>query len=423
MSKEVFQGDLGDMLEYDKTMDINAIFEATPALDTPIDEPKVDDDDDKKDKKSLKNDKDDLSLQNINKVLDKQSTTIAADKKKVDDIVDVDDDDTKGKDDKAPASLNKSTDDEPSSDAPFTVIFARDLVTQGLLSSLDEDKFSEDVKKVGEAEALRNLIKGEIDLNITAAKNDLDEGYQEYLNLVGKGVQPETAGDLLSLKDRFEKIKPADLESEDNAELRKQVLTDYYKLTTSMSDAKIEKLVKTSVDLGDDIEDSKENLNTIKQLIKDQLAQEEQTATERQAAQRDEIKRTTDTLRDNINALDEILPGVGINKQTKVKMFDAITKSVNDKQGRATNALWAKRSEDPMFFDMRLSYLLETGFFEKGKAWSKAAQSKLTKQVTDLEKAIQSKSSSTGTPTIRTPEYLDPTVKSKIDEMRGLFGT
>ena len=407
MAKEVFTGDLGDMLEFDKSMDINAIFDTIPAIE-PTDPPLKKEDDTKKDTK------DDLSLQNINKVLDKQDVDTVADKAKVDDVVD------KDIDDKAPASLNKTT--EPSSDAPFTVIFARDLVTQGLLSSFDEAKFLADSKSLGDAEALRALIKGEIDLNINAAKTDLDSGYQEYLNLVGKGVQPETAGDLLSLKDRFEKIKPVDLDSDDGAEIRKQILTDYFKLTTSMPDAKIDKMVKNSIDLGEDVDDSKEYLSTIKKLVSDQLAQEEQHAIAEQAARRDEIKRTTDTLRDDINALDEIIPGVGINKQTKVKMFDAITKPVNDKQGRTTNALWAKRSEDPMFFDTRAAYLLETGFFEKGKSWTKAAQSKLTKEVNELEKAIKSKASSSGTPVLRTPE-LDATTKSNIDAMRGIFGT
>ena len=87
---------------------------------------------------------------------------------------------------------------------------------------------------------------------------------------------------------------------------------------------------------------------------------------------------------ENINSLDEVIPGVAINKQTKVQMFESITKAVQDKQGRTTNAIWAKRAEDPMFFDERLAYLFATGFFEKGKPWVKAGQAKTTKEISDL---------------------------------------
>jgi len=310
MAKEIFDQDLGEMLEFDSSLDINSVLDSLPAVE---EEPKKSQDTEKETKKESK-----LSLDNINEVLEKQT---ADTKKEEEEKVEVDE-----KDDKAPASLEQSTDD--TSDAPFTVIFARDLVTQGLISSLDEPKLIDEIKSVGEAEALRNLIRSEIDANVDAAKSDLDLGYQEYLRMVGKGVPQETASSLVDLKNKFEGIKLDELTKEENTDLRKQIMVDYFKLTTSMSDSKIDKLVQTSIDLGDDIDDSKEYLNTLKGLIKDQMAEEEEDASRRVKLQEEENRRNLETLKDSINSLDEIIPGVNINKATKNQMYESITKPI-----------------------------------------------------------------------------------------------
>jgi hypothetical protein len=413
--KGVFDQDLGDMLEVDHGLDINEMLASIPAIETEVDKTKPLEKE--KEVKDKDGEEKTPSLKNINEVLEKQSKAIEEDTKKVNEVVEVGD----KKDDEAPGTNEQTT--ETSSDAPFTVIFAKDLVAQGLLSSFDETEFAKESKELGEAVALRNLIKSEIDTNVEAAKADLDTGYQEYLGLVGKGVPADTAGDLLSLKKQFDSIKVDDLAKEDNVAIRKEVMTNYYKLTTSMSDAKITKLVQSSIDLGDDIEDSKENLDTLKNLVRDQISAEEQEAQRQASLRKEENRRVIESLKESINTIEEVIPGVGINKQTKVKMFEALTKEVQDNKGRVTNALWARRAEDPVFFDSRLAYLYETGFFDKGKSWTKASQAKTTKEVTNLEKAIESRKntlSTTGTSVLRSPE-IDKTAKDNIDAMRGIF--
>lgn len=406
MAKGVFDQSIEDMLELDKSLDINAMLDSIPAIDSTEDK----DEDPKPDDKPKPEDK--QPQLDINKVLDK---TLKEPEKQVDKDVDE-------QDEVAPATNEKSTED--TSDAPFTVIFAKDLVQQGLISSFDEKEFANQTKELGEATALRNLIKSEIEQNIEAAKEDLELGYKEYLTLIGKGVPVETASNLVDLKNQFEAIKSDDLAKEENVELRKKVMTDYFKLTTSMSDAKIDRLVQSSIDLGDDIEDSKEYLDTLKVAVKEQLKAEEAEAARVSALKADENKRIMDSLKDTINTLDDVIPGVGINKQTRTKMYEALTKEVQDSKGRITNPLWAKRAEDPIFFDSKLAYLLETGFFEKGKPWTKASLSKTTKEVSELEKVLSSKKntgSSMGSPVILNIEQ-EKTTRDNIESMRGIFG-
>jgi len=404
--KEIFEESIDKMLEFDSGLDINDVLASLPAIEETKKDPEIKDDDKTKPEK--------VDLNDINKVLKTQTEEIQEDVKKTEELVD------DLKDDKRASATNKIDD---SSETPFTVIFAKDLVTQGLISSLDEEKLKEDIKNFGEATALRNLIKNEIDVNINTAKSDLDEGYQQYLTMIGKGVPVETASNLIELKERFETIKTEDLAKEENTQLRKGILIDYYKLTTSMSDAKIEKLVQNSIDLGDDIEDSKEFLGILKGSIKEQIASEEAEAQRVTDLRKEENRRGIETLKDHINSLDEVIPGQGINKQTKLKMYDTLVKEVRDGKGRSTNALWAKRAEDPMFFDSKLAYLLETGFFDKGKPWTKFTQTKVTKDITDLEKVLQKKNNTattTGSYTMRTPEQ-EKTVKDNIDSMRGIL--
>lgn len=405
MTKGIFDQSIENMLELDKSLDINSVLESIPAIEP---ETKPEEKEETPETKKVAKE----PQLDINKVLDE---TIKESGKKVDDEVDE-------LEEMAPATNEQPT--KETSDAPFTVIFAKDLVQQGLISSFDESEFVKQTKELGEATALRNLIKGEIDQNLEAAKEDLEAGYKEYLNLIGKGVPVDTAGSLVDLKNQFEGIKSDDLAKEENVELRKRVMTDYFKLTTSMSQAKIDKLVQSSIDLGDDVEDSKEYLTTLKSAIKEQIQAEEAEA-ERQAALRaDENKRTLESLKETINSLDDVIPGVAINKQTRVKMYEDLTKEVQDGKGRLTNPLWAKRAEDPIFFDSKLAYLLETGFFEKGKPWTKASASKTTKEVSELEKVLSSKkntTSSIGSPVILNIEQ-EKTAKDNIDSMRGIFG-
>jgi len=380
MSKtEVFNTDFSEMSELDNTLDVNEIFAEQPAIE---DEPVKTVEEDKKTEDDSEKKTDDPSIElNVNKVLE--------DIKPDDDETKEEDDDKEITDGKVPAS--KRTENFSSSDAPFTIIFARDLDKQGLLSSFDEEGFTKAVEEKGDATALRELLQNEVNSNIEAAKKDLDAGYQDYLQMIGKGVSPETAGNLLELKKKFDSVEAEKLGEEDNIEQRRSLMTDYFSLTTQMSDAKIKQLVDRSFDMGDDIEDSKEYLGALKTLIADNIIQQEAAAKEQQKLNDQAKQQRLEELKDGINAINEIIPGQKVNKQTKQEMYDMLIKPIQDKNGRTTNKIWAKRAEDPMFFDSRIAYLLHTGYFEKGQPWNKIKNIKTSKEASELEDYLSNK--------------------------------
>jgi len=384
MAKELFD-DFGEMIEKDDVLDVNTILSATP----PDSSPKIegDDDDTKRDPKDKE-----VPL-DVNRVL--QDADIDIDDDEIDSSEDLEDEEEIVDEiDKDPRP--DDIDDSPSSDAPFTVIFARDLNGRGLLSSFNEEQFLKDIEEKGEANALRSLFQTEVDLNINEAKKDLEAGYQEYLSLIGSGVQAEEAGGLLELKTYFDGVNSETLEEDE--ELRKEVMTRYYKATTQMSDSKIKRMIERSTDLGDDVEESKEYLETMKGLIVEEIKQSKAQADEQQRLYQVEQDRQLKLLKEGIDSISEIIPGQKINKQTKDKMYESIIKPTQDKFGNTTNEIWATRAEDPVLFDTRLAYLIQTGYFEN-KPWDKIKKIKTSKEATELEEYLtKSTYSRKGTP-------------------------
>lgn len=409
MPEDAF-GSFEDIVEKDDMLDVNAILAGAPPTTTPKkdDEP-VDDkktDDSKKDEPILDVNK---ALAGIDDIVDD-----ITDPNKKDD--DDDDDTSKVKDTEDSTPDHKDTDDTPSSsDAPFAVIFARDLSGRGLLSAFDEDEFKSTVEEKGEAEALRELIQGEVTSNVDAAKKDFDDGYQNYLELLGKGVPQEQADGLTVLKDFFDSVEEDKLE--ENEELRKDVMTRHLRATTQLTDARIKKMIDRSVDLGDDLEDAKEAVTEMKDRIGEEITNVKEQAKATEKENKAEQDRQLKILRENVDAMSEVIPGQKINKQTKDKIYNDIVKPMTDQYGQQTNAIWAKRSEDPIHFDSRIAYLLETGFFEKGKTWDKIKNVKTTKEASELEDYINNKRKNTSSSTGLAPQndIEDQKLKDIID--------
>jgi hypothetical protein len=314
------------------------------------------------------------------------------------------DDDKDNKDEVDSPDSDKNSDDKSSSNsAPsnFTAILAKDLMDQGIISTISDEDFKSLVDEKGEAEALRSLIQSEVNNASNSLKSDYDESYQEYLTLIEGGVDKNAAGDLIATKNTFDAITETQLDDEDNESLRRDLIMEHYRLTTKLTDVKIKKLVDRSFELGEDVEEAKDALASIKATIVSRIDEEKTSAKDRETQQKQQLEDSRNKLKSSIEDLKEILPGQKINKQTKDKMFELITKPVQGKDGNTTNAIWAKRSEDPIEFDQKLAYLLQTGFFEKGKSWDKVKTVKTTNEANELEQFLANNTTRTGTMRVR----------------------
>lgn len=318
-----------------------------------------------------------------------------ADKDKSEDQIDINnilsadnnDDDDDDKND------NPDTDDNPapvinkdissSSSEPFTLVFARYLLEQGNISNLDEKALQDVIESEGEESALSFLIQSEVDYNKTSILENYDVYNQEYIKMRESGITPEEASKNIQSLEQLDSITDEELEGENSEQLKKQILFANYKATTNFSDDRIKKLIQRSQDLGEDLDDVKEALQSLKELKREEIDNLKKTKITEKLNQEKEIKETISNLKTKINSLDEIVPNLKVSKQSKQKIEELLTKPVKQTdQGQMLNGVWSKRMDDPVDFDIKLAYLIELGAFDgKWDKLIKKTESKITEEL------------------------------------------
>ncbi len=306
--------------------------------------------------------------------------------------------DTEDKKDVKPDDKKKEESPEQDS-SPFTLVYAKSLVDQGILSSFNEEEINEIIESEGEASALMHLVSSELDLRAKAISDSYEEDFREFAELKDLGMDTQKARELVSSKLELDKI--TDQALEENEDTRKKVLTNYYKKTTKFNDSRIAKLIDNHISLGEDEELSKEAVVELKEISKEETRLEkEKIKNEAEQAVKDRNVRISE-LKAKVQAMDEIIPGTKINKITKAKIEDMLLKTVNTTpEGITLNAVWSKRAEDPFGFDAKLAYLIHTGVFE-GKT-DKLVKSVKSQAVQSLAKSIKSQD---GQFKVKTPRF------------------
>lgn len=321
------------------------------------------------------------------------------------------------------SSENTESNEDDESQVPFPLAFARYQLEQGNFTDLNEEELLEVIKNEGDAAALSYLQNREIE----RARNELLETYEDdvkdYLDMLDSGVDPETAKTISKSKSYYDKINTDELEQEDKEDLRKSLMTEYYKLTTRFSDVKIKKEIENKIALGEDIEFAKEALPEIKDYYK-QAGEDEKKKLEQQRLDNDKAtKQRMEEFNKKIEDLQEVVPGIKLNKGEKNKIKDIITKPVKEVNGVPLNSLWAKRSEDPDKFDTVLATLYHYGVFD-GK-WDKVVKANKSKAAEEIEKAMKGGSADfkSGFSRTKTSPSKDNKDTASLDSMKKAFGS
>lgn len=297
-------------------------------------------------------------------------------------------DKTKGK-----SPLPKNTDDASDS---FALTYARFQREEGFLPDFEDEELQKIIEEDGEAEAFRWIAQKQYEAAAEEAKktysSDRDE-LEEYFKLKDAGVDSEIAKELAYNKAKFESVKEDDLEADED--LRKAILRQHYKMTTSFNDARIAREIEKSFASGDDIEDAKEALTEVIKINKVQIEQEKAKVAEMEKQRIASINQYKEDMKKLIYDTTEIIKGQKINKQTQQKLEKMIFEpAVKDPNGNTLNAIWAERAKDPKMFDLKLAYLIHTGAF-KGEIESVVAKAK-TDAITQLEKALKKQGGAVG---------------------------
>lgn len=272
-----------------------------------------------------------------------------------------------------------------STSSPYSTL-AKALYEEGVLTNFDEEEYKGLVEELGEAGAIIELNKRTIVDQIEAYKNNLTEEQRDVLEAIEKGVSLDQYVNLKARSIEYNKIDTDQLG--DNDELCKQLIKDDLRLK-GFSDSEISEQIEDIENLGKLEARGKKSLATLKENQKQNADKLKREAEDRRKLYEESNRKQLKDLEMRINATSEIIPGNKINAQTKTKIFETITQPVAEMQdGRQVNAIWAKRAENPVDFDIKMAYLLNAGIFD-GK-WDKLTTTAKSNAIQELDAAIKS---------------------------------
>lgn len=238
--------------------------------------------------------------------------------------------------------------DEPSStessSSPYNT-FALALSEEGLISLNEDDKIESFVD-------LKNIIARTIKENEFSG---LTDNQRTYLESLRNGIPEEQVISSLKNIENYSKITESQLE--EDTDLRLELITQDF-LSKGYDKVKAEKLAKRSVEIGEDLEDSKEALDTLKKTEANRLKHlNDQKVKESQLLQK-QYEDTLTKMKDNIEKTESIIPGIPMNDRIKKELFDNMTKAVDyDDAGNPLNALGAALKKDRENLEIKLNYL------------------------------------------------------------------
>lgn len=248
-------------------------------------------------------------------------------------------------------------------------LHAAALKENGVLPNFD----LESLKDLDPAESILKInehIQSQIDASIKDGVDDYKNGIGnralEFIENLEKGIPFEAAAENYSLEQQYGSI--TDNELEKNEELQEAIYRDFLNLK-GFSEAKINKLVDMAKEKEELLVESKDGLGEINKAIQEERREMRQTAERRQKEAEERNKKVQEDIKNTVNGIDEMFPGVKVTEADKKEIIKMMTvpAEYEERNGRKIPISTAMqlRKSDPIFYEARLNYLINKGFFEK----------------------------------------------------------
>ena len=286
-----------------------------------------------------------------------------------------------GDKDKSPGSENRDS-------SPVTP-FASLLHEKGLLSDFDQEEFAAAVAESDDPfGVLTNAMQRELEIAKAGFINSFPPDFIDLAIAVSKGVPYEAMKGPKMDEVNYSKITTEAIsESED---LQKKLVGDFY-ASKGFSEKRITKLVETLGDSGGLEEEAADAVVELSHLAKQKQEHIKKNFEHQQKEMSDQYVAQIEYIGKSVDSVEEIIPGVKMNKVIKDKLFNNLTKIVGkDANGQAQNYTMTVRQQDPVKFDMTVAYLADItkGFTD----WSKIKKSAKSSATSDLESVLNTKS-------------------------------
>lgn len=174
-------------------------------------------------------------------------------------------------------------------------------------------------------------------------------------------------------------------------DLRRRIIAQDY-MNKGFSKERIERELKKSFDAGTDIDDAKEALENNLRFYNDKYQDIIRQGQEADRKFKENTRKQAEDLKKSIVDSNEgIFNDIGIDKKTRQKIYDSISKPVyQDKQGNWYTELQKYEMENKTDFlkNIAMFYVMTDGFKNIDKVVTKQVQKKNKSYIADLEKKL-----------------------------------
>ena len=259
------------------------------------------------------------------------------------------------------------------------------LVVDGIFPDLDK----ETIQNVKTPEDFQKIIEEQINARF-------DEKQKRINDALNNNVEPNIIQQYESTLDYLDKINDESLsaENEEGENLRRQIIYNDY-LNRGFSKSRAEKMVNDAINNGTDVDDAKDALQGIKDFYNNKYKEILDSAKENEKKLAEERTKQSENLKKSIMEDKNLYGDVDVDKATRTKIYDFITKPVyKDSNGNYMTALQKYQSENTIeaMKNFAICYTLTNGFKDWSKLGSKQAKREVKKGLANLEKVINSTS-------------------------------
>lgn len=254
---------------------------------------------------------------------------------------------------------NKEKEDTTSKEGTspnFYSSIAKTFAEDGVFQNLDEEALS----KVNDAESFLDLVEQQV-------QSKLDEKQKRIDQALNAGIEPTQIQRFENNMKILNSITEDSIseEGEKGENLRKNIIYEDY-IQKGFSKERAIKAVERSIAAGTDIEDAKEALQSCKDQVNKAYNDAIKKAEEEKANEEKELKEQAEALKKSILSDKKPFGDLEIDKSTRQRVFDAISKPVftDPETGERLTALQKYEADNHNDFMkyVGLTYVLTDGF-------------------------------------------------------------
>ena len=281
------------------------------------------------------------------------------------------------------------TDNKNISSSPKTKNFYSSITDALVVDGIFPDLDKETIQNVKTPEDFQKIIEEQINARFTEKEKRINDA-------LNNNVAPNIVQQYESTLDYLDKINDESLSAEDEEgeNLRRQLIYNDY-LNRGFSKTRAEKMVNDAINNGTDVDDAKDALQGIKDFYNNKYKEILDSAKENEKKLAEERTKQSENLKKSIMEDKNLYGDVDVDKATRTKIYDFITKPVyKDSNGNYMTALQKYQSENTIeaMKNFAICYTLTNGFKDWSKLGSKQAKREVKKGLANLEKVINSTS-------------------------------